>query len=130
MNQEVYVVTSGCYSDYHINAIFSTREKAEEYAELLPDANSIEVYVLDGEHKNGLHTIIVVMDRDGNTSECYLDEYVFCLEKYKLKWGEFWYDSSRKFYVLAKDKQHAIKICNEKRAMLLAENKWEMDNLE
>ena len=32
MNQ-VYVVTSGEYSDYGINAIFTTRELAEDYVD-------------------------------------------------------------------------------------------------
>ena len=27
----VYIVTSGCYSDYSIDAVFSTREAAEAY---------------------------------------------------------------------------------------------------
>lgn len=28
---KIYVVTSGCYSDYRIEAMFSTREKAQKY---------------------------------------------------------------------------------------------------
>lgn len=28
---KTYVVTSGCYSDYHIDAVFTVKEKAEEY---------------------------------------------------------------------------------------------------
>ena len=28
---KIYVVTSGCYSDFHINAMFSTGEKAQKY---------------------------------------------------------------------------------------------------
>lgn len=28
---KVFIVTAGCYSDYHIEAVFSTREKAESY---------------------------------------------------------------------------------------------------
>lgn len=32
MTDVVYVVTTGTYSDYEIRRIFSTREKAEEYA--------------------------------------------------------------------------------------------------
>lgn len=28
---KIYIVTSGDYSDYRVNAVFSTREKAEEY---------------------------------------------------------------------------------------------------
>ena len=30
---KVYVVTSGSYSDYHINKVFTNKTKAEEYAE-------------------------------------------------------------------------------------------------
>lgn len=30
---DIYVVTSGCYSDYEINAVFKSREKAELYCE-------------------------------------------------------------------------------------------------
>lgn len=31
---KIYVVTSGCYSDFHINAMFSTREKAQKYIDV------------------------------------------------------------------------------------------------
>lgn len=31
MSKKIYIVTEGCYSDYHIEACFSTKEKAKEY---------------------------------------------------------------------------------------------------
>ncbi len=31
--EKVYIVTSDDYSDYHIDAVFSTRDKAEQEAE-------------------------------------------------------------------------------------------------
>ena len=31
---KIYIVTSGEYSDYHINAVFSTKEEAEKYCAL------------------------------------------------------------------------------------------------
>ena len=31
MSKKIYIVTNGCYSDYHIEACFSTKEKAKEY---------------------------------------------------------------------------------------------------
>jgi hypothetical protein len=50
MAQTVYVVTSGSYSDFGINAMFSTREKAEEYMGGHPDQfNDIQEYELDTE---------------------------------------------------------------------------------
>lgn len=33
--KEVYIVTNGTYSDYHIESVFSDREKAEKYLEEL-----------------------------------------------------------------------------------------------
>ena len=48
----VYIVTSGEYSDYSIHAVFSTREKAEEYIAHngdFSDSYKIEEYVMDGE---------------------------------------------------------------------------------
>jgi hypothetical protein len=47
---KLFVVTSGCYSDYHIVAIFSSREKAEEFAPAASVRGSdaaIEEFILD-----------------------------------------------------------------------------------
>ena len=41
---QVYVVTSGEYSDYGINAIFSTAEKAQEYVSMKEFTNENEYY--------------------------------------------------------------------------------------
>ena len=41
---KVYVVTTGCYSDYSIDKIFTDRQKAENYKEWTYDANEIEEY--------------------------------------------------------------------------------------
>lgn len=41
---QVYVVTSGEYSDYGINAIFSTAEKAQEYISMKEFTNNYESY--------------------------------------------------------------------------------------
>ena len=46
---KVYVVTSGDYSDYEIDSIFSSREKAEEYINHSTNMglNGIDEWVLD-----------------------------------------------------------------------------------
>lgn len=41
---KVYVVTSGCYSDYTIRKIFTDKQKAEDYKEWIIDANDVEEY--------------------------------------------------------------------------------------
>ena len=41
---KIYIVTSGCYSDYTIEKVFTDRAKAEEYKAWLRDSNDIEEY--------------------------------------------------------------------------------------
>lgn len=41
---KVYAVTSGIYSDYMIEKVFTDKSKAEEYKEWLADSNDIEEY--------------------------------------------------------------------------------------
>ena len=58
MSRKVYVVNTGCYSDWSIRGIFSTRENAEKYMANCraagdecwhkDDFNEIAVYSLDG----------------------------------------------------------------------------------
>lgn len=45
---EVYIVTTGCYSDYGIDKVFLDKEKAEHYAEWREDAR-VEVYSTEEE---------------------------------------------------------------------------------
>lgn len=45
--EKVYIVTSGDYSDYAIEAVFSTREKAEEYVDAHGSDYRVEEYPVD-----------------------------------------------------------------------------------
>lgn len=47
---EVYIITSGEYEDYHICAVFSERHKAEEIVDEL--CGEIEVWNLDDGNTN------------------------------------------------------------------------------
>ena len=53
----VYIVTSGEYSDYGINAVFTSQEQAELYITTMPDADResyfIEPYETDKVHLEG-----------------------------------------------------------------------------
>ena len=48
---KVYIVTSGEYSDYQIDAVFSTEEKAHEYIQQPGSDYRIEVFDIDNEVK-------------------------------------------------------------------------------
>ena len=52
---QVYVVTSGEYSNYGINAIFSTRELAQEYVDLKEFTDEYETYHIQSWEVNKLH---------------------------------------------------------------------------
>lgn len=49
MEQKIYIVTSGEYSDYGIDAVFTTKEKAVDYVEQYGTGYNIEEYNLDEE---------------------------------------------------------------------------------
>ena len=44
---KIYIVSAGSYSDYHIEKLFSNKDKAEEYADWLEDSNDVEEYEVD-----------------------------------------------------------------------------------
>jgi len=149
---QVYVVTRGDYSDYHIEEIFSTREKAQTYIDLINNKHNfygrvnddIEEYELDRDltlpkspHK--FETFYSVeIDRNGNIVACRETGYdVFhpeeSQEHYRLWLKKEYNEQTGRFdifYVLngydvnANSEEHAIKKMGEKRQYLLRTDKW------
>ena len=80
MAKTVYAVTAGSYSDYRIVALFSTKERAEEFIAAMtkPDGynelNGIEEFELDPQTadmiRRGYSVWYVQMLIDGNTERC------------------------------------------------------------
>ena len=126
--KKVYAVSSGCYSDYRVDAIFTTKELAEEFMKAVPeyDYNDIQEYELNPKTadlvKRGYSPWRVVMLRDGTTEVCKGIE----ISTYNTE------DSFRgknipdalSCNVFAKSAKQAIKIVNEKRAMMIANGEW------
>ena len=68
---KIYIVTSGDYSDYRIDAVFSTKEKAEEYVQQHGTNYRIEDYDIDEEVKKEIKIWCVKMRFDNfEVSEC------------------------------------------------------------
>lgn len=64
---KVYVVTSGSYSDYTIQKIFTDKAKAEEYKEWLDDSNDIEEYETeDGLVVNKYYRVLINYKKSNN----------------------------------------------------------------
>lgn len=138
--EKIYIVTSGSYSDYHIVAVFSEKEKADLYLDKMLsgryDDEDVEEWGVDVEEVPELlrHNYIyeVAMDRQGNLIKIefasgdqlesaqkknwYISRDIFT----KVNNGEPYFRTC----VLAKDKSHAIKIAGERRAVIIAMNLW------
>lgn len=111
--REVFVVVSGIYSDFGINAIFSTREKAQAYIDNRADVNQfndyrIEVYGLDeyGDINSRLIAYWVKIDKDDNASIERIGPNHSRSEAIDFRVGDA--------TVWARDEQHAAKIAMER----------------
>lgn len=67
MSKKVYIITSGRYSDYGIDAVFEEKEKAESYSDAFSNTRVEEYEVGDVNQKllrNNLYSVL--LDSDGN----------------------------------------------------------------
>lgn len=151
---EIYIVTAGCYSDYHIEFVTDDKTFAERLMMLLGPSSSgyrIEEYNLiraedhdleeAAQKITGKPIFIVSMKKDGEVTLCREDEHSWSHEDAALSaiLGNYEEDISPShpgpeypghkydyftIRVFARDKKHAIKITNEIRTRLIAEGKW------
>jgi hypothetical protein len=128
---EIYIVTTGEYSDYRICGVFTEKKLAKKFIDLFKkdgynNFNDIEKYPINPfkfELQEGYKPYFVRMDKEGNSSECNVSEYSYGFMPGDNNIG---FDIKNNIYchVYAKDKNHALKIVNEKRGQLIANNKW------
>lgn len=126
-SKEAYIVTTGYYSDYRIVGVFDDRKLAEEFVSQTSDAR-IEAHTLNPfteQVRDGSKPYQVQMRRDGYAVN------IYCKTDNPGDWTStpdfyFIWDSAGAFaiQVFARDEQHAIKIANETRTMILANNLW------
>lgn len=130
---KVYLVTSGNYSEYRVEAIYSTQEAAEKHVALLnapetcsvedPTVEEVEVDAFAAGVARGLLLWCVLMHRDGDGFAELTDE----LERLGRHNFTPHQDPSMEYVCWARDEQHAIKIANEHRAQLIALGQWPED---
>ena len=135
--KKIYVVTSGSYSDYGIDAIFDSRELAQSFIDSFDksrgwtDFNDIEEWELnpnEPELKMNRKAYNLRMNKEGETQNS--------VEHSKSTYGHreglsisFTINSEwMNVNCYADDEQHAIKIANEKRTQILALNRWGLSN--
>ncbi len=118
---KVYVVTSGSYSDFRIEEIFEKKDDAEALATVLRDGNGVEKWEVNKRRVVPLWSIW--MKRNGDLDDDYGgcpyadigdEEVIDC-------YG----NNSIHFEVLADSEERAIKVANERRAIILSHNLWD-----
>lgn len=123
----VFLVTEGSYSDYRVVAVCSTLEKANRAKELTSSDNDIEEIELDlvtNTVPEGYQPYYVTMAWDGAVFNVYPTQ----LHRFPLHVPYLAHHPTTPvhyvFPVIARDEVAAIKITNEKRAQLIANNLW------
>lgn len=118
---KVYVVSEGEYSDFRVVAIFDDKDRAGLFKAAIKSENDISEYELnEPSFAPGYESFIVEMSENGN---------VVRVERFGgIADGVFdFYRRDPRIGIVncwARDAEHAVKIANEKRAMLIAENRW------
>ncbi len=128
----VFVVTSGEYSDYGIDAMFSTRELAQKFIDSFNDKYSdmdIEEWDLDPnkQHlKQNRKPYFLRINKVGDISDLRVCDSSFGF-KHDIPEAAISYTHGLEWmnlHCFADDDNHAIKIAGEKRAQILAANLW------
>lgn len=150
--KEVYIVTKGDYSDYTICQVFDDKELADEFAAQI--RGDVEVYDISNELKyaKGLRGYCVFMRKNGDvirTETIEINDYnkdcvypaqkplnlssiASCTGSFSAAkllsntWvNPFELSSYGCFYVYTDmGEKGAIKVANERRSMMIANNKW------
>jgi hypothetical protein len=132
----IYVVTSGSYSSYHIEGVFTASKLAKRFAEAVPNG-IVEKYSLDkisSKVAQGYNFYCVDIDFYGDSEEvsicdpCYDDKEREESETSGVDFyngGGYEFNNRWTFYFWAKSKEGAVKIANEKRIQKIANNEWE-----
>ena len=133
----IYIVTSGEYSDYGINAVFSKKELAQNFITVTVEPDDyisfeIEEWPLDEYEAliqkfkdKKLSVYMVSMFRNGDVEKVREEiDRVIWIDTALKKEYNLWTDNRIGMWVIARNEKHAIKIVNEKRVQLIAENKW------
>ena len=121
MEKKIYIVTSGEYSDYRIDAVFSEKEKAEEYVQNNGSDYRIEVYNLDEPIVNGNKLWLVSFNLENGRIE---DVTVSNRKKEyycdTCKYEPYSFVKHINFYVEAEIMDRAVKIASERFAAVKA----------
>ena len=126
-NKTIYVVTSGDYSDYHIDGVFDVPALAERLRNALYNGR-VEPWELNKLHSKialGYKYYRVYMDTEGRVFENVMTDIHDVDRETDAPYNGWGPITVWKFFIWATDEKHAVKIANERRVQLIASNLWE-----
>ena len=127
MNNTIYVCTEGSYSNYHICGVFDDEELAEQFCKKFCGKNAIveewKLNPYEFELYDDYSPYFVRMSADGDVIEI-LNTTLYDSETVNIPSLDIY--NNMYINIIAKSKEHAIKIANEHRIQLIALNKWEI----
>ena len=119
--QQIFIITTGEYSDYSIDRVFSTRQKAVEYLDTKDDNYRLEVFDLDEpiERRTQLYEISFQLDKKKVWS---------CNTYYDKRYKDLIHIGGRYFnnvktidiYVESDSRKRALKIASERYGAIIA----------
>ena len=123
---KVYVVTEGCYSDYCIRGVFDDKELALHFIAAFGNHADIEEWELNPHKKQlkkGYSPWFVRMAKDGTVIETHIEDSPYGFGEDP---DDPFFDVNQNLFVhvFARDREHAIKITNERRTVLIATERW------
>lgn len=129
--KKVFVVTSGQYSDYGVDAIFTTKELAENFINAFKsdssyDEKNIEEWDLDPYDlhlKQNRKPYFLRINKNGDTRDLELCDSVYGFS-HELGVSYTHNEDWMNIYCFADDEKHAVKIANERRTQVIAANIW------
>jgi len=115
----IYVVTSGSYSDYCIEAIFEKRIDAEALASILCDSNGVDEWEVNKRRVSTTWSLF--MEKNGDLSPDYGEPTASIGDKEGIYFCD---EEVGQFETKADTMKRAIKVTNERRVIILSHNLW------
>ena len=117
---KVFVITSGSYSDYQIDRVFSTRKQANDYLDTKDDSYQLEVFDLDEpiERKTKLYCITFRFDRKKveGVRICCVDGKKDLIHARRTCYGETVLD----IFIESDSRKRALKVASERYGAIIA----------
>ncbi len=134
--KKIWLIETGCYSDYRVFGVFSTRQKAIGVANTLKlGEDSVQEWIIDPgveELSKGYWKYHVIMLQNGKVESIEREEKLYDFDVSHFIWDR---PNTPAFKgknipaalnanVWAKNEKHAVKIVNEIRSQMIANNEW------